>query len=109
MGASGRRQLLQCAPDRRAVALLRLCLPDRNCGCCFYAGNLHNQFFDNYVVEGNHVFNYNGSYLYPHGKVRRALSHPERSASVGCYPCWLSLVENKKSSQVLVDAASDRR
>ena len=39
-------------------------------------GNLHNQFFDNYVVEGNHVFNYNGSYLYPHGKV-----------------CWLSLCE----------------
>eukprot|EP01052_Picozoa_sp_SAG31_P008707 SAG31_NODE_443_length_15645_cov_51.693169_6_plen_1007_part_00 len=38
-------------------------------GAGSYCSNLHNQFFDNFVVEGNHVFNYNGSYLYPHGKV----------------------------------------
>ena len=79
MGASGRRQLLQCAPDRRAVALLRLCLPDRKRDCAAHAGNLHNQFFDNFVVEGNHVFNYNGSYLYPHGKVRMQSPQPPRT------------------------------
>ena len=97
MGASGRRQLLQYAPDRRAVALLRLCLPARKRDCAAHAGNLHNQFFDNFVAEGNHVFNYNGSYLYPHGKVRRALSHPERSACVGCYPCQCCLFASTAS------------
>ena len=34
-----------------------------------YTPNLQNQFIGNIVEEGNHVYNYNGSYVHPHGKV----------------------------------------
>ena len=40
----------------------------RATGGAIYCPNIRVQFVDNHVVEGNHVWNYNGSYPYPHPK-----------------------------------------
>merc|ERR1712014_548966 len=40
----------------------------RASGGAVYCPNIRVQFLDNVVEEGNHVWNYNGSYPYPHPK-----------------------------------------
>ena len=40
----------------------------RAAGGGVYCPNIRVQFLDNQVIEGNHVWNYNGSYPYPHPK-----------------------------------------